>query len=373
MADLKSNNIIRSALLAAYNNSCFYCQRPLEFDDLEVDHIIPANYGNDIRKLNLLKEEYSLQPEFDTESLFNLVPAHTKCNLRKSGDPLSKSASIYFLEMAAKKIPRLEREIEKLRNRRNRGTILSKSRAALADGLIDITEFERIIREAKETNWHSTTIKIPVAVEFIDEVFDSFYLNTDCSVLYDKTLLIGKSFTGLELINENEESKTVSTLREWKMAKKQGFFAATTFAMKMADCFTFLDDLIKALHDAIMPKASFISEPWLGIDNLEYLSPNFILSMDGCQPEFDSSTSVSDLIKKGIIKKKDAYNFQVALEFQGMEILLIEQFRADFNHDGIEDIFVRTWTRAVGGSFGMGHTCIFTRRSEKALIEAITI
>jgi hypothetical protein len=54
-----------------------------------------------------------------------------------------------------------------------------------------------------------------------------------------------------------------------------------------------------------------------------------------------------------------------------METSLIEQFRADFNNDGIEDMFVKGWVRAVGGTFGQGFTKILTRYSNKHLIEEI--
>jgi hypothetical protein len=54
-----------------------------------------------------------------------------------------------------------------------------------------------------------------------------------------------------------------------------------------------------------------------------------------------------------------------------METSLIELFRADFNNDGIEDIFVRGWTRAVGGTLGFGFTSILTRYSNKNLIDEV--
>jgi hypothetical protein len=54
-----------------------------------------------------------------------------------------------------------------------------------------------------------------------------------------------------------------------------------------------------------------------------------------------------------------------------METCLTEQFRADFNNDGIEDMFVDGWIRAIRGTLGGGFTSILTRYSENHLIEEV--
>ena len=373
MSETRFDTITRSAILAVYDYACFYCGRPLEFDALEIDHIIGEHYEKKQEEFELLKKEYGLDPQFDVNGVFNLVPSDGNCNKKKGGKPYSKETTLHYLELAARNAAKIQQEIERLKKSRNRIITSSKLQAALAQDLIRTKELEAFLLEAKRNHWDTKEIKIPMPVEFMDEVFDVFYLNTDCSLLYDKKVLLGKSFYDLELVNESGEKKLVSTLREWKEAKSKGYFAASTFAMKMSDNFTFLDELIKALHMAGMPKVSFISDPWLEITNLDMLSPSFIWSMDGKQPPFDGSTSVGDLIRQGIVKINESYQFSIALEWNNTETFLIEQFRADFNHDGIEDIFVRGWTKAVGGSFGIGFTSIFTRRSEKHLIELLRI
>jgi len=49
----------------------------------------------------------------------------------------------------------------------------------------------------------------------------------------------------------------------------------------------------------------------------------------------------------------------------------LEQFRADFNDDGIEDIFVRGWTRSIQGTMGFGFTQILTRPSKRHLMDIV--
>ena len=86
---------------------------------------------------------------------------------------------------------------------------------------------------------------------------------------------------------------------------------------------------------------------------------------------YKQGLSVGDLVRQGNVKVNESGIYKVSLEFDGMETSLIEQFRADFNNDGIEDIFVRGWTRAIGGTLGYGFTTILTRYSNKHLIEEI--
>uniref|UniRef100_UPI0026EFF170 hypothetical protein n=1 Tax=Flavobacterium alvei TaxID=2080416 RepID=UPI0026EFF170 len=153
-------------------------------------------------------------------------------------------------------------------------------------------------------------------------------------------------------------------------ALNDGFYPLTTYAIKSSSTFTFFEGLIEALEKAKMPKVSFISDPWLEIDMLDYLSPNILMDEEGELLEYiENKLSIGDLVRKGIVKINDSYIYKISLEFGGFETSLIEQFRADFNDDGIEDIFVRGWTRATMGTMGFGFTTILTKLSEKHLIE----
>jgi 5-methylcytosine-specific restriction endonuclease McrA len=91
------DNITRSALWNSYNNICFYCTQPLEWDDLNIDHIVPELYSKDIGAFEKVKAEYELDKAFDLNALYNLVPTHSKCNRRKSGELFKKQATLFFL------------------------------------------------------------------------------------------------------------------------------------------------------------------------------------------------------------------------------------------------------------------------------------
>lgn len=140
----------------------------------------------------------------------------------------------------------------------------------------------------------------------------------------------------------------------------------------MSSSYTFLEELIQRLKIAKMPSISFLSEPWIELDNLNLLSPSVLTDFEGVLEKYTSKKiSIGDLIRKGIVKQNESSLYKVSLEIDGIETSFIEQFRADFNNDGIEDIFVRGWTRATEGTLGFGFTKILTRLSPNHLISAI--
>ena len=191
MSLTKFDNIIRSALWTSYNYNCFYCTKPLDWDDLQIDHIIPESLTTNPGRLCKIISEYELDNDFSINALCNLVSSHSKCNQRKGDELFNKQTTLFYLGLTNKSIDKIEIEITKLKNRRNKGQILSKLQSALASNLIDPNELEKILKNAKIQNWNLAKIKLPMGVQFLDEVYDSFYLNTDCSLLYDRKLLVG--------------------------------------------------------------------------------------------------------------------------------------------------------------------------------------
>lgn len=372
MSRTNFDNIIRTALWNSYNNKCFYCSQSLLWDDLQIDHLVPESIVTDPNRFSKLKSDYELNNDFRINDLYNLVPTHSRCNNRKTDILFSKKTTLFYLEITQQKIEKIEAEILKIKTRKNKGQIISKLQSALCSNLIDIKELKELIKKAEESNWNNKKIKLPIGVSFIDEVFDNFYLNMDTTKLYDKKLLVGGFQNYLILIDDKGNKIKISTLREWQKATKNGYFPLTTYALKMSSSFTFLEELLQYLKIAKMPSVSFLSEPWIELDNLDLLSPSLLTDFEGVlEDNTAKNMSIGDLVREGIVIQNESSNFKVSLEINGIETSFIEQFRADFNDDGIEDIFVRGWTRATEGTLGFGFTNILTRLSPNHLITAI--
>ncbi|MHC0443092.1 HNH endonuclease [Flavobacterium sp. 3-210] len=370
MSKTTFDNVTRSAIWIVHKNLCFYCSQNLDWGDLEIDHIIPESLKNKPEEFEKVRNDLGLDYDFNLNGLYNLVPSHSKCNLRKSNDIFTKNSILYYISLASAAEVKVKTEIEKLKKKKNKGLIISKLQAALSANIINAEELKNILRDAAIKDWKIREIKLPVGIEFIDEIFDVFYLDTDFSSLLDKKLLIYNDDDYLELSNDNDEKIIVSTLNEWKEACGKGFYPLTTYAIKTSHTFSFFEEFIDALKKAKMPKVSFIDEPWININMLDYLSPSILFDAEGRLDSYiQEGVSVGEMVRRGIVKLDTSPGvFEFSLEFEGFETSLLEQFRADFNDDGIEDIFVRGWVSSIGGTMGFGFTDILTRLSEKQLI-----
>lgn len=373
MSKTTFDNLTRSSIWTAYKNLCFYCSQSLDWGDLQIDHIIPESLENNPTELERIKNDLGLDDNFDLNAIYNLVPSHSKCNLRKSNDLFPKSTTLFYLSLSLKAEVKVKAEIEKLKKKKNKGLIISKLQSALSANIINTEELKIILKDAEKKDWDIKEIKLPNGIEFIDEIYDIFYLNTDFSRFLDKKLMIYNDDEYLELENDNNDKVTVSTLNEWKDATDKGFYPMTTYAIKMSSTFTFFEEFIQVLEKAKMPKVSFINDPWIKINMLDYLSPNILFDVEGRLNEYiEDGLSIGELVRRGIVKFDSSPGiYEFTLEFEGFETSLLEQFRADFNDDGIEDIFVSGWVRAIHGTMGFGFTEILTRLSQKHLIDKI--
>ena len=90
----------------AFDGLCFWCGEPMPFQDTTVDHVLPESLHDDDAKLNSVKAMYGLSDDFQINSYVNWVPAHAKCNQRKSENLFSPSpAMLAILERVAKRAP----------------------------------------------------------------------------------------------------------------------------------------------------------------------------------------------------------------------------------------------------------------------------
>ncbi len=360
------NDVFRTALWNTYKHRCFYCNQPLDWDELQIDHLVPEWMQEDTKKLAALVIDLGLKADFKVNEAYNLVPAHSKCNLKKSGYVFESSAILFYLQLSKSKNRTLNAEIDRLNSRKNKGVILSKLQSALATNLIDLDEMSTLIEKAKQDEWSAKSIDLPHDIEFIDGVFKSFYLNENYSWLYDKIL----PETGLVLTNDHSELKYPHTVRDWIEATKDGFYPNTNADIKMSSGFLFLEEFLKILEFAKMPKMSFISDPWLTLKDLDSLSPSLLVDPEkGLKEYIYKGLSIGDLVRMDIIKINSSDRYEFSLEYNWMETSMREQFRADFNDDGIEDIFVQGWCRAIGGTLGFAFTSVLTKYSKHHLIE----
>jgi hypothetical protein len=163
----------------------------------------------------------------------------------------------------------------------------------------------------------------------------------------------------------------VFSCQEWAQAHRQGMQGGSNIEMAMESSFIHTCSLLYALKDARPAKRSFIANPKVGLANLNLLPPHVQgedLSGDE-EAEFNRMAAkgvrMSSLIGKGKMKAK-ATTTTLLLAEPYNETYLEEAARADFDGDGIEDIFI--WvTRHTGvGTFRFFYSFLLTRHSPTA-------
>lgn len=121
MVDIKNkaDSIVRRALWNTYNKKCFYCNNPIQFNNFNVDHIIPESMGNE-EAIKL----YDLQEDFELNCYLNLVPTCFVCNSKKSNKKFEKQHILFYLNITKQTLPKitelkknLEKKIRSLRSR----------------------------------------------------------------------------------------------------------------------------------------------------------------------------------------------------------------------------------------------------------------
>lgn len=103
----------RVALWRAWGKRCFYSGQPIPFQDLEVDHVIPASLAKHPEQLSALLKRLSLPPDFDLNSFHNLVPALHSENRRKSGRSLPDAGLVLCLDRVKSQYEHVVREFER--------------------------------------------------------------------------------------------------------------------------------------------------------------------------------------------------------------------------------------------------------------------
>lgn len=179
---------------------------------------------------------------------------------------------------------------------------------------------------------------------------------------------------GVTLINEKDEEIFIRTCREYDSALEQGYYPNLPNSnMKSSIRFAHKCGLLRALQAATAPQESFISNPKVGVIDLELLPFSFFPSVDELEKMEVNATYQSKVIKDVLVVKMVRQNFLTIVEPHGMGQQLVEVVRADFNGDGIEDILLFEYCFATGGTLGFGGIRILTRKSIDGKFEKVEL
>ena len=141
---------VRHAIWESYNYKCFYSDESISIQDMELDHIVPQSLKDYPEKLKEIIKKQDLDPNFELDSLYNLVPAKRNINNRKRGIELPPAIMAIYLEKARMKVPLILHNIEKYKKNIKQDKHLSLLKGAVQDNKITPDKIYYYISEEKE-------------------------------------------------------------------------------------------------------------------------------------------------------------------------------------------------------------------------------
>ncbi len=221
------------------------------------------------------------------------------------------------------------------------------------------------------------TFELIKDIMFADGTEVKSVTKTDIDALRDLPVWMGEIglLDGLRLTHKQKEKLHVRTCREYDSAMESGYYADTGFEVKMSVWFKFQCGLLNALETAEIPRESFISDLKVGVINLELLRfaifPYNLADILDWEEARDMKTTYQDMVDAEELRVKSADKHILRVEDEGMAQTMEEVVRADFNNDGIEDILVFEYHRAIGGTLGFGGIIMLTRKSTDGKLEEV--
>jgi hypothetical protein len=156
------------AIWHVYGQKCFYCEQPLAFREITIDHIIPEHISDDAEQLQAIKIQYGLNTDFSINDYCNWVPAHPHCNRGKGTTVYPATpALIMILEKVQRKGKQARKEADRIKRNMKGDNVLWKLGIALQGGIVSGDDVMVVLNSISPQHEHYEPIVI------------TFSLNTD--------------------------------------------------------------------------------------------------------------------------------------------------------------------------------------------------
>lgn len=370
MADQAFSATEREAIWLAWARKCGYTREPLDISDFHIDHIVPEHLADDPIEFARVRAELSLPDAFDLRAYYNLIPAKSRVNLQKGAIVFNASRTNFFLGLAAEKASSVADHIERIERRNNRGKAIILLQQCLERNELSQEEVLAILDQ--NSSRPQDIFPLLVGLKYADAAEVGAISRSEIQELLDRPIWLGTGGPqeGLDLPNDAGFYVNVRTCNEYQAAIAAGYFASSTYEIKMATWFELQLGLLKSLQGAKSPVSSFVSDPHRGVHDLELLPYSLFPVFD--QPEEDApiNATYQSKVDDGTLVVRKVGNGHLRIESNdGMGQYLMEVARADFSGSGAEEILVYDSFYATHGSMGAGAVRILSRSSSTALFE----
>ena len=337
MSKKKFSAAEREAIWIAHGKKCAYTGKLLDVSNFHIDHIIPESLTKDPAALKNKIAELNLPDDFNIHGYKNLLPCWPGANYQKSNLILHNLN--FYLSLAAAKKEKIETNLDRIEKQQYSGKLLILLQQHIERGDLNSDKVAEILQQYSE---HPENIfELIESMPFANSSEVKSIAKADIDSLWDLPICFGEYYIdGLPFTNEEGKQIFVRTCREYEFAYEQGYRADSNAVLKMSASFQQRCGLLKYLQFATRAQHSFISNPKVGVVDLELLP---LLLFPWYEDDFKSTeldTTYQCKVGKGELVVKGLSQNSLIIEGDVMGQRLIEMVRADLNGDGIEDILL---------------------------------
>lgn len=366
----------RIALWESHGRKCVYCEETLTFKALEIDHIVPEASANNLACSATLLSELQLDNSFDILGFENLVPACRSCNGKKQAKMLPIGVLGIILATARDKSLRVHELIGKYTEQGRREVRSINIIQSINNGYLTVNDLSDVIKIC-----NSNTVKLSRPIDYIgrDSIFEIDMSRID--ELYTQEIAVnGERGEKLRLVDDEGGERYVNTLQQYQQATAEGYYALTNAEIKNATYyFESSIDIFKAIKDVRVPDESYISDPLISVNDIEWLPSSILMSDEEFMtddPALPSSVNVrgmtvKELVEDGSASVRSTATGSISIECGDYGTNLFEVFRGDVNFDGLEDIVVYWVGYPLHGTMRIGGIRKLTRRSRTGMFEEL--
>jgi hypothetical protein len=210
-------------------------------------------------------------------------------------------------------------------------------------------------------------VRLLQPLPFADGVEDGSVSKGDIPDLMRRPVAKGSDpgIDGVRLTSKDGDTRTARTCEDYLGLVRSGWFADTGFDAARESAFNFTCVTLAFLVEATPPDRSFIAAPAVGVGDIALLPANVLPAPVEAERRrlgelAAGGGTVADQIDPAAPTTTIARH-QARYTYRGVEQVLTELARADFNGDGVEDILVFVDESTPGGPYRAAYHIVLTR------------
>lgn len=198
----------------------------------------------------------------------------------------------------------------------------------------------------------------------------------DAQRLLDVPVRFGAQIKGVRYAKDGKPDRTVATCRQYAAAERDGYDVIDNFDNEMSGFLTRACGLVDAVMRARPARRSFVDAPRVGVSDLGVVSsavfPEF--PWEPANPSAQDRArrkrrSIAQLVRQEHCSIMKATKLDLQVRCHDMLLAVQELVRADVDGDGLQDILVSPYIRALRGTFSYTAPDVYlSRTSPRALL-----